>query len=221
MPAGNHGLLPGYVLRQMCDDDIPGVIDICKLVYPTEAPYTPAQLADHRRVFPEGQFVVEHAPTRTVAGMQATLVVRWTDYGDYASWDAFTAGGCFLNHDPVNGHTVYGADVMVHPNHQHHGLSRVFIEAVRQLVRDKNYWRVRGGSRMPAYHLHPDLDPVTYVRLVQDGTLDDPVLSVHLREGWRVFGVVPNYIPTDQESRGCAVLIEWLNPDWDGKEPPV
>ena len=61
--------------------------------------------------------------------MQATLVVRWVDYGDFASWDAFTAGGCFLNHDPVNGHTVYAADMMVHPKHQHHGLSRALVEA--------------------------------------------------------------------------------------------
>lgn len=219
MPAHEHGLQPGYALRLMRDEDIPAVIEICKLVYPDEAPYTAAQLADHRRVFPEGQFVVEHTPSDVAVGVQATLVVRWSDYGDYASWDAFTAGGCFLNHDPENGHTIYGADVMVHPQHQHHGLSRAFIEAVRQLTRSKRYRRVRGGSRMPAYHLHPELEPEAYISKVVAGAIDDPVLSVHIREEWRVFGVVPNYIPTDVESRGCAALIEWLNPDWDGQEP--
>jgi GNAT superfamily N-acetyltransferase len=205
----------------MRDEDIPAIVEICKLVYPDDAPYTPQQLADHRKVFPEGQFVVEHTPSGRAIGLQATLIVRWLDYGDYASWDAFTAGGCFLNHDPVNGHTVYGADVMVHPGHQHHGLSRVFIEAVRQLTRDKGYWRVRGGSRMPAYHLHHELDPGAYIRLVESGVIDDPVLSVHIKEGWRVLGPIPNYIPRDAESCCCAALIEWLNPDWDGQDPGV
>lgn len=219
MSSHPHGLQPGYAVRLMRDEDIPAIIEICKLVYPDEAPYSAEQLADHRNVFPEGQFVVEHIESNVAVGVQATLVVHWSDYGDYASWDAFTAGGCFLNHDPVRGHTVYAADMMVHPKHQHHGLSRALIEAVRQLTRSKRYRRVRGGSRMPAYHLHPELEPETYIRMVVSGVIDDPVLSIHLREEWSIFGVVPNYIPTDAESRGCAALIEWHNPDWQAKEP--
>jgi GNAT superfamily N-acetyltransferase len=219
MAAREQGLQPGYALRLMRDEDVAPIIEICKLVYPDDAPYSGAQLSDHRKVFPEGQFVVEHVESGAAVGVQATLVVRWRDYGDFASWDAFTAGGCFLNHDPVSGHTVYAADMMVHPEHQHHGLSRALVEAVRQLVCGKSYWRARGGSRLPAYHLHPELDPEAYIRAVVAGEIDDPVLSVHMREGWRVFGAVRNYIPCDAESRGCAALIEWLNPQWDGKEP--
>jgi GNAT superfamily N-acetyltransferase len=219
MPPHDHGLQPGYALRLMRDDDIAPIIDICKLVYPGEPPYTIEELADHRKVFPEGQFVVEHVESGVAVGVQATLVVLWSDYGDAASWDRFTDHGTFLNHDPVRGHTVYGADMMVHPRHQHHGLSRALIEATRALVRAKGYWRVRAGSRLPGYHLHPDLPPEAYVREVEAGRIDDPVLSVHLREGWSVFGVVPNYLPHDAESRGCAALIEWRNPDWNGGAP--
>ena len=220
MPAREHGLQPGYAVRLMQEEDIPAIIEICKLVYPDEAPYSVQQLADHRKVFPEGQFVVEHTESKSAVGVQATLIVHWSDYGDYASWDAFTAGGCFLNHDPVRGHTVYAADMMVHPQHQHHGLSRALIEAVRQLTHSMAYRRVRGGSRMPAYHLHPELEPAAYIRLVESGVIDDPVLSIHIKEGWQVFGTVPNYIPSDAESRGCAALIEWLNAEWQPKEPP-
>ncbi len=219
MTTHEHGLQPGYFLRLMRDEDINPLIQICKLVYPDQAPYSVEELADHRKVFPEGQFVVEHAESGDVVGVQATLVLRWVDYGDNASWDAFTDKGTFLNHDPVKGHTVYGADMMVHPRHQHHGLSRTLIEAVRQLVRSKRYWRIRAGSRMPGYHLHPDLDPQVYIERVAAGLVGDPVLSVHIKEGWRVFGAVKDYIPTDAESRGCAALIEWVNPEWTEPAP--
>lgn len=217
MTTHEHALRPGYALRLMRDDDTPAVVEICRLVYPDEPPYTPEQLADHRKVFPEGQFVVEDVESGVAVGIQATLVVLWTEYGDAASWDAFTADGTFLNHDPVRGQTVYAADMMVHPRHQHHGLSRTLIEAVRAMTRVKGYRGVRGGSRMPGYHLHPDLEPEEYIRRVEAGAIGDPVLSVHLKEGWRVFGVVKDYIPTDAESRGCAALIQWPNPEWKGE----
>ncbi len=74
-------LKAGYAVRAMREDDLPRIIAICEAVYPDEAPYTIEQLDDHRRVFPEGQIVVEHVPTRSCVGIQATLVVVWDDCG--------------------------------------------------------------------------------------------------------------------------------------------
>ena len=45
----------------MAERDYAGLSEICATVYPTEVPYTPQELAAHHRVFPEGQFVVEHS----------------------------------------------------------------------------------------------------------------------------------------------------------------
>lgn len=213
-PVPTPQLRADYAIREMTEADLPRIIAICEAVYPDESPYTPEQLEDHRQVFPEGQFVVEHVPIGTCVGIQATLVVRWDDYGDESTWDAFTANGTFLNHDPAKGHTLYGAEMMVDPAHQHHGLSRSLIEAARELTRQKSLARIRAGSRLAGFHLQPpSMTPAEYVQAVIDGRIGDPVLSVHLREGWTVFGIDPDYLPSDLESRGCAALIEWINPD--------
>jgi GNAT superfamily N-acetyltransferase len=204
----------------MRDSDVDAVIGICSLVYPDEAPYSIDQLLDHCQIFREGQFVIEHEPSGEVAGIQATLIVHWSDYGDEATWERFTADGTFLNHDPVHGHTLYGAEMMVHPKHQHHGLSRVLIEETRALVRARGLSRIRAGSRIPGYHLHADrMSPEEYVAAVGARRLADPVLPVHLSEGWSLFGVAHAYLPTDTESRGAAALIEWRNPAWTPPGP--
>ncbi|MFN5756860.1 MAG: hypothetical protein ACK54F_10390 [Planctomycetia bacterium] len=54
---------PGYSIRLMHPADYERIGEICQPVYPHEPPYTPAELAEHRAVFPQGQFVAEHVPT--------------------------------------------------------------------------------------------------------------------------------------------------------------
>ena len=51
-------MLPAnYRIRLVAPSDYEAIIEICKLVYPTEKPYTLDELEDHRQVFPQGQFV--------------------------------------------------------------------------------------------------------------------------------------------------------------------
>ena len=51
-------MLPAsYRIRLVEPLDYQAIIEICKLVYPTEKPYTLEELEDHRKVFPQGQFV--------------------------------------------------------------------------------------------------------------------------------------------------------------------
>ena len=51
-------MLPAnYRIRLVAPSDYEAIIEICKLVYPTETPYTLDELEDHRQVFPQGQFV--------------------------------------------------------------------------------------------------------------------------------------------------------------------
>jgi hypothetical protein len=46
------------------------------------------------------------------------------------SWDILTSGGSFLDHN-ASGPTLYGADIMVHPTHQHHGLAYAMTDQAR------------------------------------------------------------------------------------------
>ena len=108
-------MLPAeYLIRLMQPDDYATIRDICQIVYPFDAPYNAAELAEHQAVFPQGQFVAEHIPTRTPVGVHFTLRLRMRDYSIDDSWDLLTAQGTFADHVP-DGPSLYGADVFIHP----------------------------------------------------------------------------------------------------------
>ena len=139
-----------YSIRLMQPADFGRIGEICRLVYPHETPYTPAELAEHRAVFPQGQFVAEPVPTGEAVGVHFTLRLRMADYHVDDSWNVLTARGTFADHDP-HGPTLYGADVFVSPAHQHHGLAHALTDATRGLVVEECLWRMVGASRLPGY----------------------------------------------------------------------
>lgn len=201
------------VLRPLDPSDYPEIERLCAAVYPTERPYTMDELAAHHRLFPEGQIVAALADARRVVGTLASLVVRWEDYRAQAPWSTFTAGGTFANHDAVHGRTLYVADMMTDPAVQHHGIAHRLAGEAVELVKRRGLLRKRGGSRLPGYHAHAArLTPHQYVVAVVRGELHDPTLSFHIHQGFKVFGMVKGYLPHDEESRGWAALIEWVNP---------
>lgn len=208
-----HQLPADYVIRLMRDSDRSEISAICAAVYPTERPYTDEELRAHHELFPEGQFVVEHTPTGAVAGAHFTLMVNMLHFHVDDSWETLTAGGTFTDHDST-GHTLYGADLFVHPGHQHHGLGRALTEATRKLVCDKGLWRMVGGSRMPGYgRVAGSVDPNEYITRVKGAEISDPVLTAHLHDGWDAITAIRGYLPHDDESAGWAAVIQWLNPD--------
>ena len=50
------------------------------------------------------------------------------------SWHDFTDGGKFTNHDPENGRTLYGAEVMVATDKRGKGIGKKIYSARRELV---------------------------------------------------------------------------------------
>ena len=194
--------------------DIPGLIALCRAVYPVAPPWNETQLASHRDVFPEGQLVAVDPVEGEVVGMAASLVIRWDGYDARATWREFTAAGTFTNHDPVRGRTLYGAEIMVHPGWQRRRIGRRLYQARRDIARRLQLPRIRAGARLRGYHqVHRELSADEYVLRVVRGALHDPTLSFQLREGFRVFAVVEGYLANDPESLGFAALIEWLNPE--------
>lgn len=204
---------PDYRIRLMGPSDYAAIAAICREVYPHEQPYTPDELAEHRAVYPQGQFVAEHVPTGQAVGVHFTLRLRMADYHVDDPWDVLTAHGTFADHDPA-GHTLYGADVFVSPAHQHHGLAHALTDATRHLVVAEGLWRMVGGSRLPGYAAVAASVPADrYVRDVVAGTRIDPVLSAHLKDGWLAVKAIHGYLQHDPESAGWAALIQWVNPD--------
>ncbi|HVR16223.1 MAG TPA: hypothetical protein VMS25_07640, partial [Candidatus Limnocylindrales bacterium] len=183
-------MLPAnYKIRLVAPSDYEAIIEICKLVYPTEIPYTLDELEDHRQVFPQGQFVAIDETHDAVAGVHFTLRLRLMDFHIDDPWDILTAGGSFLDHNP-EGPTLYGADIMVHPLHQHYGIAHALTDRARFLVQEERLWRMVGASRLPGYGKRCSTMTIKqYVDWVLSGELFDPVLSIHIKDGWT--GVKP------------------------------
>jgi GNAT superfamily N-acetyltransferase len=205
-------LPPDYRLRLMKEGDYSALSDLCARVYPEETPYTAAELEAHHRLFPEGQFVAEHLPTGAAVGAHYTLILRLEDFHPEDSWDILTARGTFSDHNPTTGHTLYGADIMVDPQHQHHGLASALTKATQDLVVQRALWRMVGASRLPGYgKVSGQVSADEYVREVVAGVRVDPVLTVHLKDGWQVVRTIAGYLQHDVESANEAAIIQWVN----------
>src|SRR5262245_5132790 len=207
-------MLPAnYRIRLLERPDYEAIIDICRQVYPTETPYTVEELEDHRQVFPQGQFVASEVNTEAVAGVHFTLRLRMFDFHIDDPWDVLTSSGSFLDHNP-DGPTLYGADIMVHPRYQHHGIAHALTDQARFLVQEERLWRMVGASRLPGYGKHASTMSIEqYVDMVLNGKLFDPVLSIHMKDGWTVVKPIYGYLQRDEDSAGWAEVIQWINPD--------
>jgi GNAT superfamily N-acetyltransferase len=202
---------PVYV-RNTEPGDFEGIAALTREVYPSSTPWSPAQLASHLRVFPEGQFVAIERETGRVVGMSASLIVRWDDYSIDDTWSDFTEGGYFTSHDPERGRTLYGAEVMVSPSMRGKRIGSLLYAARRELAVRLGLLRIRAGARLAGYHRYADqMSAEEYTIAVVRGELGDPTLTFQLRRGFHVVAVVRGYLPSDRESLGYAAVIEWLN----------
>lgn len=200
------------VVRPTIPSDFADIISLTAGVYPGTPSWTVGQLESHRNVFPEGQLTAVREDSGAVAGMAASLIVLWDDYDLQTSWRDFTDAGMFTNHDPSRGRTLYGAEIMVDPALQGQGIGSALYSAREALVRERGLLRIRAGARLRDYHTVAEtLTPSEYVDCVIGGRIVDRTLSFQLHRGFRVVGLVSNYLRHDPESLGHAAVIEWVN----------
>lgn len=199
-------------VRPMEPRDFPGIIELCERTYPGSAPWTEAQLSRHLELFAEGQLVAVDRG-QEVVGYAASLIVFWEDHSMDVTWRDITDYGRFSTHDPAMGRTLYGAEVMVHPEIRGSGIGGKLYDARRALAERLGLLRIRAGARLRGYHKMADrMSAEEYVRGVVHHAYRDPTLSFQLNRGFHVLAVVEGYLRNDPESLGWAAVIEWLNP---------
>jgi ribosomal protein S18 acetylase RimI-like enzyme len=212
--ASTKGPRASVVVRQTEESDFAQISELCQRVYPHSQPWQARHLASHLAQFPEGQFVAVNQTDGQVLGMAASLIILWDDYDQRSTWLEFTDRGMFTNHDPQEGRTLYGAEIMVDPRFQRMGIGKKLYRARSELTRRVGLLRIRAGARLRGYHkVAGKMSAEDYVREVIARKRKEPTLSFQLREGFRVFDVVPDYLHNDPASLGWAALIEWLNPE--------
>jgi GNAT superfamily N-acetyltransferase len=203
------------VIRNSGIQDIEGIRELQRKIYPTIPAWSLNQFEQHLSAFPAGQFVAVFEGK--IVGAASSLIVLWDDYGLDHNWKEDTGNGSFSTHN-IAGKTLYGAEVFVDPTVRRQGIGRSLYAARRRLCRELKLKRIIAAGRLPGFHKYAGaMSPETYAMKVIWGDIDDMVLRFQLREGFQFCGVIDGYIPEDAESRGYAALIVWLNPAYHAR----
>lgn len=167
----------------------------------------------HLELFAEGQFTaLAHLHDKwMVAGSTSTFRIHWEALHQPHTFLEIIDNGWFGHHTP-RGEWLYGGDLSVHPDYRGLGLGSKLYNARRELVRRLNLRGEVAGGMLPGYDRHRHhLSIEAYVRRVVAGELRDPTLSVQLRNGFVVKGILYDHI-TDPRADNCATLIVRENP---------
>jgi len=200
------------VLRNLRSEDYDQLCEMAQMAFPDMQPWGQDQIESQLRMFPEGQICIEY--NGKLIASSSSLIVDFDDYDEWQNWREIADSGYIRNHD-LGGDTLYGIEIMVHPDFRGLKLSRRLYEARKELCREKNLRRIIVGGRIPGYGQHADkMSAREYVEKVMDKTLFDPVLTVQLSNGFNLEQLIPNYFPSDEASRGYATFLEWPNLDY-------
>jgi predicted amidohydrolase len=202
-------------VRRLKESDYERVVEMQKISFPTMKPWSANQFTSLLKIFPEGQLGVE--VDKNLVASSSSLILNFDEYTEAHSWSDLTEGGYITNHDPA-GETLYGIEIMVAPEYRGMKLSRRLYSARQKLAREKNLKRIVIGGRIPNYHLYADkLSATQYVEKVMDKKIYDPVLTAQLANGFVLKRLLPDYLPSDTESKGYATFLEWTNFNYQSK----
>jgi len=199
-------------VRPRTIQDYDDVVALQHKCFPGMKPWTKEQFRSQQDVFPQGQICIEYMGQ--VVASSSSLVLDFDLYGEYHGWGDISDSGYIRNHTR-DGNTLYGIEIMVHPEFRGMKLARRIYDARKQLARELNLMRIVIGGRIPGYGEHSGtMSAREYVQKVIEKALLDPVLTTQLSNGFVLKRLLPNYLASDTESRGYATLLEWTNLDY-------
>jgi len=199
-------------LRPMRVEDYDELIEMQSLCFPGMQNWAREQIESQVRHFPEGQVVITY--DGKIAASASSLIVDFEDYSDWHNWREISDEGFIRNHDP-EGDTLYGIEIMVHPEYRGLKLARRLYAARREIARTHNLARSIVGGRIPGYGRYADqMSAREYAEKVISRGLYDPVLTTQIANGFVLKRLIPDYFPSDSDSRGYATFLEWTNLDY-------
>jgi predicted amidohydrolase/GNAT superfamily N-acetyltransferase len=211
MAKKTTGPAPRLIIRRATPADVAALVALTAHVYTAEWGHSAAMLQSQQTHFPEGQFVAEYEGK--IIGYCATFRTNGATALKAHTWMQITGGGMASRHDP-DGDWLYGMEVVVHPDYRNMRIGRRLYQARKRLCIDLRLRGIAFGGRIPglARHLARYGTAAAYVQTVVDGKRRDPTLSFQLANGFKVVGILRDYVPSDHESLGYAVLLKWNNP---------
>jgi predicted amidohydrolase/ribosomal protein S18 acetylase RimI-like enzyme len=196
--------------------DYDAIVEMQRLCFPKLDPTTRDQFESQLRIFPEGQLCVDHGGVPIASS--SSLIVDFDLHSEWQDWMAISDSGMIRNHAP-DGDSLYGIEIMVHPKYRGMRLARRLYEARKELCRRKNLARMIIGGRIPGYKKYQKRMSVRdYVERVIRKEIFDPVMTVQLANGFVLQRLLPDYLPSDEDSGGYATHMEWLNLAYEPNE---
>ena len=196
-------------MRQLTLDDFDALVAMQLRSFPGMKPWARDQIASQLAIFPEGQFAIDI--DGRLAASASSLIVDSASHGEWHDWKLSTDNGYIRTHDQM-GDMLYGIEIMVDPEFRGLKLSRRLYQARKDLATERNLKGIMIGGRIAGYGRHADtISAKEYVDRVINKQLVDPVLTPQLSNGFALKGLIPNYFPSDTESRGYATYLEWSN----------
>jgi GNAT superfamily N-acetyltransferase len=178
-----------------------------KLVFPTlasESLMRREHYLNHIKIFPEGQFVAVRGTQ--VIGM--TTSIRYhLDLNDKHTFnDVFDNG--FLNTHQPDGDWLYGMDIGTHPDFRGMGIAKFLYDARQETVRKFNLKGQYTYGMMSGYGaVKNKMSAEEYYRLLLEGKLKDPTVSMQMKNGFRAMGLVPGYVEDPVCDGYCVLLV--------------
>lgn len=202
-----------YVVVQAQASDAPALEAVQRACFPdlSESELaTERHFLSHQAHFPAGQLAVLDTETGRLVASSSDFQMR-VNFAHYAhSYLEETGGNLFTTHDP-QGDWLYGADIGVHPDVRGQGLATLLYGARHDLIRRLNLRGHVAGAMPKGYGAVADtLSIEQYVMAVVRNERADPVLSVQLKRGYSVWGIIPGYLE-DESCGGYGVFIVWRN----------
>ena len=137
------------VLRQMRIEDYEALVEMQLACFPEMEPWGRDHIESQIQMFPKGQMVIEI--DGQIAASSGSLIVQYEPNMAWHNWKAISDNGYIRNHNP-KGDTLYGIELMVHPEYRGLKLARRLYDARKELCREMNLARMIIGGRIPGYH---------------------------------------------------------------------
>jgi predicted amidohydrolase/ribosomal protein S18 acetylase RimI-like enzyme len=196
-------------LRKLRKADFDRIVEMQLACFPRMKPWTKEQFESQIDIFPEGQICL--TVKGSIVASSSSVIVDFDTHSEWHDWLKIADGGYIRNHDP-RGDTLYGIEIMVDPKFRGLRLARRLYDARKQLCRSKNLQRIVIGGRIPGYKdYRKRFSAQDYVQKVIDKELFDPVLTTQIANGFTLRQLIPDYLPSDEDSGGWATHMEWVN----------
>ncbi len=200
------------ILRQLTESDYESVVSMQLKCFPHMKSWSKEQFSSQISIFPEGQICLQFQDK--IVASSSSLILDFSLYSEWHSWREIADEGFIRNHS-YDGNTLYGIEIMVDPEFRGFKLTRRLYNARKEIAKKYNLMRIILGGRIPGYYKYSnEMTAREYVDKVVNKILVDPVLTPQISNGFVIKRLIPDYLKSDEESKGYATFLEWTNIDY-------